>query len=180
MKISPFGSAPYATTYSLDFRVRSRWTISRMASPAALISVAVVGLPNENRTADRARSTGKPIASKTCDARTDPTMQAEPLDAHTPFRSSAINMVSESSPTKLTFSVFDNRGAVPPFRQTSGNASAIRVHRSSRNFNLPFLFRDAIAQHPFGCRRHSGDRRERFLFRAGADFRASRRTGSAE
>jgi len=38
-----------------------------------LISSAVVHLPSENRTAERALSTGKPIASKTCDATTDPT-----------------------------------------------------------------------------------------------------------
>src|SRR6266566_1955889 len=67
-----------------------------MASPAALISSAVVHLPSENRTAERACSIGKPIASNTCDATTDPTMQAEPLDAQTPSKSSAMSSISQS------------------------------------------------------------------------------------
>ena len=88
----------------------SSWRIAqkfaRSHPPARSISSAVVCLPNENRTAELARSIGNPIASKTCDATTEPTMQADPLDAQTPSKSSAISSVSESNPGKLTFSVF--------------------------------------------------------------------------
>ena len=49
------------------------------------------------------------MASKTCDALTEPTMQAEPLDAQTPSKSRAINIVSESTPMKLTLSVLASR-----------------------------------------------------------------------
>ena len=59
--------------------------------------------------AERARSIGRPIASKTCDALTDPTMQAEPLEAQIPSKSSAISIVSESTPMKLALSVLASR-----------------------------------------------------------------------
>ncbi len=49
------------------------------------------------------------MASKTCDALTEPTMQAEPLDAQTPSKSSAISIVSESRPMKLMLSVLASR-----------------------------------------------------------------------
>src|SRR5438094_5605648 len=75
----------------------------------------VVCLPSENRTADLARSVGNPIASKTCDATTEPTMQADPLEAQTPSKSSAISSVSESKPGKLTFRVFGRRFTGSPF-----------------------------------------------------------------
>ena len=109
-----------------------RSTIFCTASPASLISSAVVHLPSEKRTAERARSTGKPIASKTCDATTEPTMHAEPLDAQTPSRSSAIKSISESSPSKLTFKVLASRGAPSPFCFAAGMFCEIRIHSSSR------------------------------------------------
>ena len=59
--------------------------------------------------ADLALSIGKPMASKTWDALTEPTMQAEPLDAQTPSKSSAISIVSESTLRKLTLSVLASR-----------------------------------------------------------------------
>src|SRR5947208_15880668 len=69
----------------------------------------------EKRTAELARSVGNPIASKTCDATTEPTMQADPLEAQTPSKSSAISSVSESKPGKLTFRVFARRFTGSPF-----------------------------------------------------------------
>ena len=81
----------------------------KQSRPLLEISSAVVCLPMENRMADLASASGRPMASKTCDASTLPTMQAEPLDAQTPSRSSAISMVSESSSGRLTFNVFANR-----------------------------------------------------------------------
>ena len=80
-----------------------------MAAPADSISSLVVCLPNEKRTAELARSVERPMPSNTCDAVTEPTMQAEPLDAQTPSKSSAISIVSELSPGKLTFNVFPSR-----------------------------------------------------------------------
>src|SRR6267378_770938 len=71
-----------------------------------LFSSVLVCLPNEKRTAELARSIDRPIASKTCAATTEPTMQADPLDAQTSSKSSAISIVSESKPGKLTLSVF--------------------------------------------------------------------------
>src|SRR6202023_3649023 len=100
---------PYATACAL-LRLITRSTISPTIFPVAAISSAVVCLPNDRRTADRARSIGKPIASKTCDAETLPTMQAEPLDAQTPFRSSAMSNISESRPSRLTLRVLARRG----------------------------------------------------------------------
>ncbi len=82
-----------------------------MTAIVASISDAVISLPNEKRMAEAARSGGKPIASRTCDATTEPTMQADPLEAQTPSRSSAMSMVSEGNPGKLTFSVLARRGA---------------------------------------------------------------------
>jgi hypothetical protein len=98
-----------------------------------LISSAVVHLPSENRTAERALSIGKPIASKTCDATTEPTMHADPLEAQTPSRSSAISNISESSPSRPTFNVFASRGEFAPFCFASGTFSEIRVQNSSRS-----------------------------------------------
>src|SRR5213595_2478526 len=71
----------------------------------AEISSSVVSFPMEKRMADRARASGNPIAKRTCDATTLPTMQAEPLDAQTPSRSSAISIISESSAGRLVFKV---------------------------------------------------------------------------
>jgi hypothetical protein len=78
-------------------------------SPARSTSASVVSWPNEKRTAELASDTGKPIASSTWEATTDPTMQAEPLDAQTPSKSSAIRIVSELNPAKLTLSVLASR-----------------------------------------------------------------------
>ena len=72
------------------------------------MSSAVVRLPSEKRMADLALSIANPMASKTCDALTEPTMQAEPLDAQTPSKSKAISIVSESTPIKLVLSVLQS------------------------------------------------------------------------
>ena len=80
-----------------EFRRRKMRSI---ASTVCSISAAVVSLPNEKRMAEAARSGDRPIASRTCEATTEPTMQAEPLEAQTPSRSSAISIVSEAKPGK--------------------------------------------------------------------------------
>ena len=72
-------------------------------------------MPNEKRIAELATFGDAPMASKTCDAMTEPTMQAEPLEAQTPSRSSAIRIVSELKPGKLTFSVLASRSVSLPF-----------------------------------------------------------------
>src|SRR6476469_4960272 len=99
---------------------------------ALSISSFVVCLPSEKRIADDASSVDNPMASKTCDAITDPTMHADPLAAQTPSRSSAIRIVSELRPGKLTLSVFAREGAPLPFRIASGQTAAILFHKSSR------------------------------------------------
>jgi len=99
-----------AAAWRLDKDSR-RCAIRSIAAIAASICSPVVPFPNEKRMADAARSADNPIASKTCDATTEPTMQAEPLEAQTPSRSSAISIVSESKPGKLAFSVLASRGA---------------------------------------------------------------------
>ena len=91
-----------------------------MISPARSISASVVSWPNEKRTAEPASAAGNPIASSTCEATTDPTMQAEPLEAQTPSRSSAIKIVSELNPAKLTLSVLASRSSVSPFWVADG------------------------------------------------------------
>ena len=78
-------------------------------SPARSTSTSVVSWPNEKRTAELAKDAGNPIASSTCEATTDPTMQADPLDALIPSRSIAIKSVSELNPAKLTLSVLASR-----------------------------------------------------------------------
>ena len=83
--------------------------------------------------AELARSIDNFMASKTCDATTEPTMQADPLEAQTPSRSSAISIVSESKSEKLTFSVFVSRRFGSPFCFAAGNLFSMRVHNSSRN-----------------------------------------------
>src|SRR6266550_668574 len=62
-----------------------RCTISETIPAVAEISSSVVYFPREKRMADRARASGSPIANRTCDATTLPTIQAEPLDAQTPL-----------------------------------------------------------------------------------------------
>ena len=86
-----------------------------IASTVCSISDAVVSLPNEKRMAEAARSGDRPIASKTWEATTEPTMQAEPLEAQIPSRSSAMSSVSEAKPGKLTLSVLARRGAAAAF-----------------------------------------------------------------
>ena len=129
-----------------------------MISPARSISFPVVSWPNEKRTAELASDAGKPIASRTCEATTEPTMQAEPLEAQTPSRSSAIKIVSELNPAKLTFSVLASRCAVSPFCVADGKDSAICFHKRSRNSLWRSCSARAIAQNPFRRRRHAHDR----------------------
>ena len=74
-----------------------------IAFPVWSISRSSVFLPNEKRMAELARSFDKPMPSKTCEATTEPTMQADPLDAQTPSKSRAMSKVSELKPGKLTF-----------------------------------------------------------------------------
>src|SRR5437667_5323646 len=119
----------YATAYarSFSFVLANRAKTRAIAPAARSISSAEVCLPNENRTADLARSIDIPIASKTCEATTEPTMQAEPLEAQTPSKSSAISSISESIPSRLTFRVCAKRGAFAAFCSASGTFCAIRV-----------------------------------------------------
>ena len=98
------------------------------AERVRLLASAVVHLPSERRMAERARSIDRPIASKTCEALTDPTMQAEPLEAQIPSKSSAISIVSDSIPIKLTFSVLVSRRTGSPFCCASGKRFVMFFH----------------------------------------------------
>src|SRR5207245_5055798 len=106
-----------------------RYTISETIPAVAEISSAVEYFTMEKRIADRARASGNPIARRTCDATTPPTMQAEPLDAQTPPRSRAMSIVSESSAGRLMFRVFANRRGVSPFRTTGEICAEISCQR---------------------------------------------------
>ena len=73
-----------------------RAKISASACAVASISARVVDRPSEKRTADRAISGDRPIASNTCEGSTLPTMQADPLEAPIPARSSDMSRLSAS------------------------------------------------------------------------------------
>ena len=97
---------------------------------AASTASGVMDLSRENRSELAARADGRPIASKTCDGSIDPTMQAEPLEAHTPSRSSAINRLSASEDGKVTFTVFDQVQDYTSSANWAGRVAAVltRLH----------------------------------------------------
>ena len=107
--------------------------------------------------ADLALSIGNPMASKTCDALTEPTMQAEPLDAQTPSKSSAMSIVSESTPMKT----YVERVGKPMnwiailLRVWEKLCDACPEIITQLRLALPLCI--GVAQHPLGSRSHSRD-----------------------
>src|SRR5438552_10967884 len=185
----------YATAYarSFSFVLANRSKTRAIAPAARSISSPEVCLPSENRTADLARSIDIPIASKTCEAMIEPTMQAEPLDAQTPSKSSAMSSVSESKPGKLTLSVFARRHTGSPFCWAFGKIRATCAPNSSRNAFCRSCSSAAPAAGPDTKHRGGSVNRHylatsiprrppflqsplRFPSRAVAQFRARRRT----
>ena len=93
-----------------------RWFGGRDPSPdrgmiaaTASISSAVVFQPRLIRSELRASATVRPIARSTCDGSTAPAAHAEPIDTSIPSRSSAISMLSPSTPGNVRLSVFGSR-----------------------------------------------------------------------
>ena len=65
-------------------------------------------------------SCGRPIASNTCEGSNEPDVQAEPLDAHTPFWSNNINIDSPSMNLKQKFILLGRRFFLSPFNLVNG------------------------------------------------------------
>src|SRR3990172_2053084 len=95
---------------------RSRDTIPGSMSSTYSISSRVLSLPTASRGLPRASSSGTPIAVSTCDGSSDPDVQAEPLEAAMPARSSAMRIASPSMNSKQHEKLFDTR----PSRGSSG------------------------------------------------------------
>src|SRR5216684_6805160 len=85
-------------------------------SPARAISSAVVLHPRLSLSELRASSVLRPIASSTCDGSTAPAAHADPIETSTPSRSSAISMLSPSTPGNVRLSVLGIRPASGPLR----------------------------------------------------------------
>src|SRR5205823_2746471 len=105
-----------------------RSTILPRISAVGEISFARVNFPREKRMVDLAKARDTPIASSTWEATTLPTIQAEPLEAQTPSRSSAIKSVSESSLGMLRFSVLASTCCQSPLRIAEGTRAEISLH----------------------------------------------------
>ena len=67
-------------------------------------------------------------------------MQAEPLEAQTPSRSSAMSRVSEEKPGKLTLSVFASRGARRGVLLRLGQAALNPLPQLIAQLSFSFLF----------------------------------------
>src|SRR6185312_1880412 len=99
---------------------RSHYAASRraarraIAASAASASACVEFHPKLTRKAQRASSSGTPIAASTCDGFTLPEEQAAPELTITPSRSSAISEVSAATPGSAKQEVLGRRGAFLP------------------------------------------------------------------
>ena len=80
---------------------------------------------------------------------TEPTMQADPLEAQTPSRSSAISIVSELRPRKLTFRVFASRcvGVAVLLRAGGGGCNCLPKLIAQRCFARLLLLDDQSSAH---------------------------------
>src|SRR3990170_6521782 len=90
-------------------RERSRDTIPGRTSSTYSISSRVLSLPTVRRRLPRASSSGTPIAVSTWEGSREPEVQAEPLDADTPCRSSAMRIASPSMCSKQKEALLESR-----------------------------------------------------------------------
>ena len=83
--------------------------------------------PNENRSVPPAHASLTPIAFNTCEASTAPVRQADPAEQQMPARSSSSKMACDSSPSKETLLVLDNRLAPAPLMVACGTLAVISL-----------------------------------------------------
>src|SRR5208283_4444851 len=124
-----------------------------MISAAASISFAVLLQPRLILSELRASALLRPIARSTCDGSTAPAAQAEPIETSTPSRSSAISMLSPSTPGNVRLTVLGRRPTSGPFKRSPGIASRKRVNsdavrESIRSDSAPIMFIVASAAAP--------------------------------
>ena len=73
-------------------------------------------MPRLNLSEPFDRERGTFIAASTWDGSMEPVVQAEPLEAQMPSRSSSSNAASASTPSNPMFVVFGSLGSPPPLR----------------------------------------------------------------
>src|SRR5208282_2313022 len=99
-----------------------------ISAATASISCAVLFQPRLILSELRASATLRPIARNTCDGSTAPAAHAEPIETSIPARSSAINMLSPSTPGNVRLSVLGSLPASGPFKRRPGIASRMRAN----------------------------------------------------
>src|SRR5579862_5293536 len=117
-----------ALTSDRGSAVATRRHTAGMISATASISSAVLLQPRLIRSELRASATLRPIARSTWDGSTAPAAHAEPIETSTPSRSSAISMLSPSTPGNVRLSVFGSLPFIGPFWRRPGISARSRIN----------------------------------------------------